>query len=156
VSSLSQNNINYFASNEANAPLAVLDLLEATTQIYYNRRNGGPATKNGTNGFATGVLLVTISDGDFDVFPPNRLRPAYSMQGNYRACPAGYSVTAARHKFTVVGASRQLRIPDVVYKRAVQLLRDADELTIAAVIKQDRANTGSIVSFSLDSNRYHE
>lgn len=52
-----------------------------------------------------------------------------------------------------LGTSRQLKVPDVVYKRAVQLLQDADELTIGAVVRQERANTGSIVSFSYDSNR---
>jgi hypothetical protein len=55
-----------------------------------------------------------------------------------------------------LGALRQLKVPDIVYKRAIQLLRGADELTIAAVVRQERANTGSIVSFSLDSNRYHQ
>lgn len=54
----------------------------------------------------------------------------------------------------VTGTTRQLRVPDIVYKRAIQILRDADELTITAVVRQERANTGSIVSFSLDSNRY--
>lgn len=54
----------------------------------------------------------------------------------------------------VIGTTRQLRVPDIVYRRAIQLLRDADELTITAVVRQERANTGSIVSFSLDSNRY--
>lgn len=44
-------------------------------------------------------------------------------------------------------------MPDAVYEQAVRLLRDADELTIGAVMRQERANTGSIVSFSLDSNR---
>lgn len=85
VSSLSQNNINYFAINEANSPMAVLDLLEATMQIYhsYQNHNGGRA-KNDSNGFTMGVVLVTVSEDEFlnpDVFPPNRLRPAYSMQG---------------------------------------------------------------------------
>ncbi|XP_025418188.1 protein kinase C-binding protein NELL1-like isoform X2 [Sipha flava] len=140
ASSHSQININYFPVNEANSPLAVLDLLEATMQIYHSYHNhySGSTTKNdSTTSFTMGVVLVAISDDEFsnsDVFPPNRLRPAYSMQGT----------------------SRQLKVPDIVYKRAVQLLRDADELTIAAVVRQERANTGSIVSFSLDSNRYLE
>lgn len=56
--------------------------------------------------------------------------------------------------FNKSGTTRQLKVPDAVYNRAIQLLRDADELTIAAVVRQERANTGSIVSFSLDSNRY--
>ncbi|XP_060856782.1 protein kinase C-binding protein NELL1-like isoform X5 [Metopolophium dirhodum] len=138
ASSPSQNNINYFAVNEANSPLAILDLLEATMQIYHNyQHHYSGSNKSDTTGFTLGVLLVAVSEDEFshpDVFPPNRLRPAYSMQG----------------------ALRQLKVPDIIYKRAIQLLRGADELTIAAVVRQERANTGSIVSFSLDSNRYLE
>lgn len=98
VLSLSQNNINYFALNEANSPLAVLDLLETTMQIYhnYNRHNGGGTKNDTTSGFTTGVVLVTISEGDFDVFPPNRLRPAYSMQGTY---PGNPPTTTIRYPF---------------------------------------------------------
>ncbi|XP_022172901.1 protein kinase C-binding protein NELL1-like isoform X4 [Myzus persicae] len=138
ASSPSQNNINYFAVNEANSPLAILDLLEATMQIYHNyQHHYSGSNKSDTTGFTLGVLLVAVSEDEFsnpDVFPPNRLRPAYSMQGTLR----------------------QLKVPDIIYKRAIQLLRGADELTIAAVVRQERANTGSIVSFSLDSNRYLE
>lgn len=85
VSSLTQNNINHFASNEANSQLAVLDLLEATMQIYHNyQHHYSGSNKNDTTSFTVGVVLVTISEDEFanpDVFPPNRLRPAYSMQG---------------------------------------------------------------------------
>lgn len=85
ASSPSQNNINYFAVNEANSPLAILDLLEATMQIYHNyQHHYSGSNKSDTTGFTLGVLLVTVSEDEFshpDVFPPNRLRPAYSMQG---------------------------------------------------------------------------
>lgn len=85
-SSLSQSNVNNFAVNEVNSPLAVLDLFEATMQIYHNYKNhNGGSDKNDTVTDTEGVMLVTISDDEVanpDVFPPNRLRPAYSMQGN--------------------------------------------------------------------------
>lgn len=85
ASSLSQNNINYFAVNEANSPLAILDLLEATMQIYHNyQHHFSSSNKSDTTGFTLGVLLVAVSEDEFSnpyVFPPNRLRPAYSMQG---------------------------------------------------------------------------
>jgi len=85
ASSPSQNNINYFAVNEANSPLAILDLLEATMQIYHNyQHHYSGSNKSDTTGFTLGVLLVAVSEDEFsnlDVFPPNRLRPAYSMQG---------------------------------------------------------------------------
>jgi len=85
ASSPSQNNINYFAVNEANSPLAILDLLEATMQIYHNyQHHYSGSNKTDTTSFTLGVLLVAVSEDEFtnpDVFPPNRLRPAYSMQG---------------------------------------------------------------------------
>lgn len=65
--------------------MAVLDLLEATMQIYHNyQHHYSDAVRNDSNGFTTGVVLVSVSEDEFsnpDVFPPNRLRPAYSMQG---------------------------------------------------------------------------
>lgn len=62
-------------------------------------------------------------------------------------------VITKKKKNTQTDVTRRLKVPDVVYEQAVRLLRDADELTIGAVMRQERANTGSIVSFSLDSNR---
>lgn len=62
-------------------------------------------------------------------------------------------ITKKKIKNTQTDVTRRLKVPDVVYEQAVRLLRDADELTIGAVMRQERANTGSIVSFSLDSNR---
>jgi hypothetical protein len=85
ASTLTQNNINYFAVNEVNSPLAILDLLEATMQIYHNyQHHYSGSNKSDTTSFTLGVLLVTVSEDEFSnpyVFPPNRLRPAYSMQG---------------------------------------------------------------------------
>lgn len=174
ASSLSQNNVNYFAVNEAYSPLAILDLLEATMQVYHNYRLYESGTfENDTYNFTTGVVLVTVTDDELngpDVFPPNRLKPAYSMQGKLRIIiradrqfssvitnsydrnvPIGNHIMCPKKK---IGTSRHLKVPDFVYKRAIQLLRGADELTIGAVVRQERANTGSIVSFSLESNRY--
>lgn len=85
ASSFSQSNINYFEVNGANSALAVLDLLEATMQIYHNyQHHYSGSNKNDSTSFTMGVVLVTISEDEFtipDVFPRNRLRPVYSMQG---------------------------------------------------------------------------
>lgn len=57
-------------------------------QIYHNYQyhNNG-SSKNETFDFTMGVVLVAITDDEFNnsevVFPPNRLRPTYSMQGEY-------------------------------------------------------------------------
>lgn len=73
--------------NEANSPLAILDLLEATMQIYHNYQHhysGSNKSDNTYNSFTLGVLLVAVSEDEFSnpgFFPPNRLRPVYSMQG---------------------------------------------------------------------------
>lgn len=86
-STLPPSSVNYFAANEAYQPLAILDLLETTMQIYhgYRHHGGNGSTKNDTSNFTMGVVLVALTEDQFnsaaDAFSPNRLRPAYSMQG---------------------------------------------------------------------------
>ncbi|XP_075212261.1 protein kinase C-binding protein NELL2-like isoform X2 [Lycorma delicatula] len=71
---------------------------------------------------------VTIAPG------PQRLRPAFYLQGDYR----------------------DLRLPQSVYQQAVELLRHNTEFTVAANLRQEEANSGSIISFSHGFNRYLE
>ncbi|KAK7791795.1 hypothetical protein R5R35_010896 [Gryllus longicercus] len=63
-----------------------------------------------------------------------RIRPAFYLQGDYR----------------------DLRLPQPVYQRAVDLLRHNPEFTVAASLRQEEANSGTIVSFSHGYNRYLE
>lgn len=63
---------------------------------------------------------------------PQRHKPAYYLQGDYR----------------------DLRLPPAEYQKAVDLLRDSTEFTMAAVLRQEEANSGSILSFSHGFNRY--
>ncbi|XP_026288401.1 protein kinase C-binding protein NELL1-like isoform X2 [Frankliniella occidentalis] len=65
---------------------------------------------------------------------PQRHRPAYYLQGDYR----------------------DLRLPPNEYQKAVQLLRDNTEFTLAALLRQEEANSGTIISFSHGFNRYLE
>ncbi|XP_050437668.1 protein kinase C-binding protein NELL2-like isoform X2 [Adelges cooleyi] len=138
---LGADNINkYISNNEDGSSLAVLDLLESTMQTYHNyqyHRHEARDENKQNHSYIDGVMPIILLEDETTSssgFVPNRLRPAYSMQGS----------------------SRRLRVPDNVYKRAVELVRNADELTIASVVRQERANTGSIVSFSLGTNRYLE
>ncbi|KAG8224796.1 hypothetical protein J437_LFUL002241, partial [Ladona fulva] len=65
---------------------------------------------------------------------PNSLKPALYLQGD----------------------SRDLRLPKSVFERAVAILRRSEEFTVAASLKQEEANSGSILSFSHGFNRYLE
>ncbi|XP_070164643.1 protein kinase C-binding protein NELL1 isoform X2 [Polyergus mexicanus] len=63
-----------------------------------------------------------------------RLRPAYYLQGE----------------------ERELRLNEANFERAAALLRQVPEFTIAAALRQDEANSGTIVAFSHGNNRYLE
>lgn len=51
------------------------------------------------------------------------------------------------------GDYRDLRLPPTEYQKAVQLLRDNSEFTMAALLRQDESNSGTIISFSHGFNR---
>ncbi|XP_050530475.1 protein kinase C-binding protein NELL2-like isoform X2 [Daktulosphaira vitifoliae] len=135
-------NINNFITNNDPRPsLAVLDLLESTMQTYYNHHRhhyeGQNENEKDNNDYTIGVIPRNVMEDEISSstgFAPNRLRLAYMMEGT----------------------TRKLKVPDNVYRRAVEIVKDAYELTIAAVIRQEHANTGSIVSFSQGANRYLE
>ncbi|XP_015593376.1 protein kinase C-binding protein NELL1 isoform X4 [Cephus cinctus] len=63
-----------------------------------------------------------------------RLRPAYYLQGN----------------------ERELRVSEAGFERAAALLRRVPEFTVAAALRQEEANSGTIVAFSHGNNRYLE
>ncbi|XP_029165658.1 protein kinase C-binding protein NELL1-like [Nylanderia fulva] len=63
-----------------------------------------------------------------------RLKPAYYLQGE----------------------ERELRLNEASFERAAELLRRVPEFTIAAALRQDEANSGTIVAFSHGNNRYLE
>lgn len=64
------------------------------------------------------------------------------------SCRANYSV------LLLSGEERELRLNETNFERAAALLRQVPEFTIAAALRQDEANSGTIVAFSHGNNRY--
>ncbi|XP_046142861.1 protein kinase C-binding protein NELL1-like isoform X4 [Osmia bicornis bicornis] len=54
------------------------------------------------------------------------------------------------------GEERELRLNQTSFERAVTLLRRVPEFTIAAALKQEETNSGTIVAFSHGNNKYLE
>ncbi|XP_063987428.1 protein kinase C-binding protein NELL1-like isoform X5 [Diachasmimorpha longicaudata] len=63
-----------------------------------------------------------------------RLKPAYYLQGE----------------------ERDLQLSQTSFERAASLLRRVPEFTVAAALRQEEANSGTIVAFSHGNNRYLE
>lgn len=64
------------------------------------------------------------------------------------SCRANYCV------LLLSGEERELRLNEANFERAAALLRQVPEFTIAAALRQDEANSGTIVAFSHGNNRY--
>ncbi|XP_023727733.1 protein kinase C-binding protein NELL1 isoform X2 [Cryptotermes secundus] len=79
-------------------------------------------------------LHNTSHQGVTETPGPQRLKPAYSLQGD----------------------RRDLRLNPKVYEKAVGLLRNNSEFTVAASLRQEESNVGTIVSFAHGTNRYLE
>ncbi|PSN32075.1 Protein kinase C-binding protein NELL1 [Blattella germanica] len=56
----------------------------------------------------------------------------------------------------MVSEHRDLRLNAKVYEKAVELLRNNSEFTVAASLRQEEANVGTILSFAHGTNRYLE
>ncbi|KAG8289309.1 calcium ion binding, partial [Homalodisca vitripennis] len=71
------------------------------------------------------------------------------------ACPviSGGS-EATCNPLVTVRDYRDLRLPPSVYQQAVALLRNNLEFTVAASLRQEEFNSGTIVAFSHGFNRY--
>lgn len=52
------------------------------------------------------------------------------------------------------GDYRDLRLPPSIYQQAVTLLRNNPEFTMAASLRQEELNSGTILAFSHGFNRY--
>lgn len=53
----------------------------------------------------------------------------------------------------IAGEERELRISEAVFQQAAALLRRVPEFTVAATLRQEEANSGTIVAFSHGNNR---
>lgn len=58
--------------------------------------------------------------------------------------------------YLLLGDHRELRLPQNIFERAAELLRQSAEFTIVASLRQEEDNSGTIISFSRGSNRYLE
>ncbi|XP_054266741.1 protein kinase C-binding protein NELL2-like isoform X1 [Macrosteles quadrilineatus] len=112
-------------------PSIVLVLLLALPPILHTAGGVGEA---GIDLLASLQLHNTSHQGVTLAPGPQRLRPAFYLQGDYR----------------------DLRLPASVYQQAVELLRGNPEFTVAASLRQEEFNSGTIVAFSHGFNRYLE
>ncbi|KAL4709358.1 hypothetical protein ACJJTC_007090, partial [Scirpophaga incertulas] len=73
---------------------------------------------------------------------------------------AGVSATQGmqpqRVAYTLQGDSRSLQVEGAAFERATELLRRSPEFTVLASLRQEPANSGTIISFSHGYNRYLE
>ncbi|XP_046995713.1 protein kinase C-binding protein NELL1-like [Schistocerca americana] len=82
-----------------------------------------------------GLQLRNVSRQGVSAVPgPQHFRTAFYLQGDYR----------------------DLRLPPSSFQRAVDLLRHNTEFTLAASLRQEEANSGTIIAFSHGFNRYLE
>ncbi|CAH4036097.1 unnamed protein product [Pieris brassicae] len=58
-----------------------------------------------------------------------------------------------RAAYTLQGDTRSLQVEGAPFERAAELLRRSPEFTLLAALRQDPANSGTILSFSHGFNR---
>ncbi|KYN34519.1 Protein kinase C-binding protein NELL1 [Trachymyrmex septentrionalis] len=79
--------------------------------------------------------------------------------GNNRIIRYNYTQPSCRTDHCVLllpGEERELRLNEENFERAAALLRRVPEFTIAAALRQEEANSGTIVAFAHGNNRYLE
>ncbi|XP_073996659.1 protein kinase C-binding protein NELL2a-like isoform X2 [Rhodnius prolixus] len=103
------------------------------------------------------VILVHRTSGGEDVSGGLDLLGVLQLHNSTRQ---GVSITSGIHSLTpafyLQGSYRDLRLPEVGYKQAVTLLQDSTEFTLSASIRQELANSGTLIAFSQGVNRYLE
>lgn len=57
------------------------------------------------------------------------------------------------NRYIIADGERNLVLPTVVYHRTVEQLRNTPEFTLTATMRQEPGNSGTILSFSSESNR---
>ena len=55
----------------------------------------------------------------------------------------------------ISGEERELRLSETNFQKAASLLRRVPEFTMVAILRQEEANSGTIVAFSHGNNRYN-
>lgn len=85
------------------------------------------------------------------------LREKRCIKYTIKDCGAQLVVTSCRTDHCVLllpGEERELRLNEENFERAAALLRRVPEFTIAAALRQEEANSGTIVAFAHGNNRY--
>lgn len=77
------------------------------------------------------------------------------MQVNFltSTLPEGTETVGVTRVGRVAGDFRELRLQQPVFSRVVALLRRSPEFTLAVALRQDEANSGTILSFAHGYNR---
>ncbi|XP_076682027.1 protein kinase C-binding protein NELL1 isoform X4 [Andrena cerasifolii] len=119
---------------EEETAVATVGVTEETTGVLGARSRTGSDPGGGIDLLAALQLHNTTRQGVTQVPGLVRLKPAYYLQGE----------------------ERELRLNEVSFERAATLLRRVPEFTIAAALRQEEANSGTIVAFSHGNNRYLE
>ncbi|XP_076294760.1 protein kinase C-binding protein NELL1 isoform X5 [Lasioglossum baleicum] len=119
---------------EEETAVAAADVTEETTGVLSTRSRTGSDPGGGIDLLAALQLHNTTRQGVTQVPGLVRLKPAYYLQGE----------------------ERELRLNEASFERAATLLRRVPEFTIAAALRQEEANSGTIVAFSHGNNRYLE
>ncbi|XP_058832654.1 protein kinase C-binding protein NELL2-like isoform X2 [Topomyia yanbarensis] len=102
------------------------------------------------------ILLLPGSGGALD--PGIDLLDALSLHTN-SSQSQGVTITQEyQHQrvYHLSGGDRNLVLPTTVFHRAVDRMKQTSDFTFAVVLKQEQANSGTIVSFSNGNNRYLE
>ncbi|RLU24290.1 hypothetical protein DMN91_002378 [Ooceraea biroi] len=121
-------------TNKKDEETAVSSATEETTVVLGMRTRTGNDPGEGIDLLAALQLHNTTRPGVTQVPGLVRLKPAYYLQGE----------------------ERELRLNEASFERAAALLRRVPEFTIAAALRQEEANSGTIVAFSHGNNRYLE
>ncbi|KAM0736234.1 Protein kinase C-binding protein NELL1 [Formica fusca] len=121
-------------TNKKEEETAASSVTEENTVVLGTRTRTGSDAGGSIDLLAALQLHNTTRQGVTQVPGLVRLRPAYYLQGE----------------------ERELRLNEANFERAAALLRQVPEFTIAAALRQDEANSGTIVAFSHGNNRYLE
>jgi hypothetical protein len=95
------------------------------------------------------LFLGGAFDREIDLLKSLNLHSNYSQYD-------GVSISQGVQKkiaFKLQGTDRKLVIPSKTYERAVELLKRNSDFTLAATLRQEERNPGTIISFSNGYNR---
>ncbi|XP_050490678.1 protein kinase C-binding protein NELL1-like isoform X2 [Bombus huntii] len=119
---------------EEETAVATVGVTEEATDVLGTRSRTRSESGGGIDLLEALQLHNTTRQGVTQVPGLVRLKPAYYLQGE----------------------ERELRLNEASFKQAATLLRQVPEFTIAAALRQEEANSGTIVAFSHGNNRYLE